>query len=358
MSENIVTCIEQSLEQNFNYLSIFLYKLHKKELENNEDLYKKIIANLTFEEKTTLKIQNNDDNKKIKVMLVCNWCTSSEICRLWKKMSQKNDNSWDSIQIISEEDNIPCDYWCIINRPISDDFQFDPKRTIVFQMEPNMNEQKERWGEKWINLDTKEFLFVGNHFKYYNNIEWHLSLTYEQLMKNIPEKKYDNILSTILSDKYFDPGHIKRIDFMKFLESKSDMNVDIYGSNKFLWKNYKGPLPDKEKDDSLLPYKYSFNVENNFIKNYFTEKLIDGILAETLTFYSGCINVRDYIDERAFVYLNLSNFEEDYKIIKQAMEEDWWSQRIEYIRAAKKKILSELQFFPRLEKIISENKEN
>jgi ribosomal protein L23 len=39
-------------------------------------------------------------------------------------------------------------------------------------------------------------------------------------------------------------------------------------------------------------------------------------------------------------------------LIKKAIEEDWWSQRISYIKEAKQKILNELQFFPRLEKII------
>jgi hypothetical protein len=95
------------------------------------------------------------------------------------------------------------------------------------------------------------------------------------------------------------------------------------------------------------------NFQENFsIKNYYTEKLIDGILSETLVFYSGCYNIKDFIDERAFVYLELSNFENDYEIVKSAIMNDLWSERIEYIRAAKKKILNELQFFPRLEKIV------
>ncbi len=139
---------------------------------------------------------------------------------------------------------------------------------------------------------------------------------------------------------------------MKFVENKGCLDVHVYGQNKFLWKNYKGSLPPHKKDDSLFPYKYSFNVENFSIKNYYTEKLIDGILAETLVFYSGCYNIKDYIDERAFVYLELSNFEHDYEIIKSAIMNDLWSERIEYIREAKKKILNDLQFFPRLQKII------
>ena len=101
------------------------------------------------------------------------------------------------------------------------------------------------------------------------------------------------------------------------------------------------------------PYKYIFNVENFQINNYYTEKLIDGILSECLVFYHGCPNIKELIDEKAFVWLELSNFEQDYKLIKKAIEEDWWSERLSYIKQAKTKILDELQFFPRLEKIIN-----
>ena len=180
-------------------------------------------------------------------------------------------------------------------------------------------------------------------------MEWHLSKTYTELSLMKTEKKY-NILSTVLSDKYNDPGHVKRIDFIKFLEKK--MHIDVYGNNRWNYKNYKGELPYHCKDDAIFPYKYIFNCENQEIKNYFTEKLIDGILGECLVFYSGCFNVKQYIDEKAFVYLDLVDFEHDYCIIEKAIKEDWYSQRLPHILEAKKKILNELQFFPRLEKII------
>ena len=40
-----------------------------------------------------------------------------------------------------------------------------------------------------------------------------------------------------------------------------------------------------------------------------------------------------------------------YQIIKKAINEDWWSARIEAIRREKKKILNELAFFPVIENI-------
>jgi len=283
----------------------------------------------------------------IRVFLMCNWCSSQQLIDNWNKMSENNNYTWKKIKIVADE---PCDYYCIINKP-PPDVKYDPAKTIVFRMEPFMEKDERQW-DNFTKPDASQFKFVGYHDKHYNNNEWHLSKTYKQLL-NEPVKKNEevaHVLSTILSDKYKDPGHIKRVDFIKFIETK--MDVHVFGSDKFLWKNYKGSLPYQAKDDSLFPYKYSFNVENHSIKNYYTEKLIDGILAETLVFYSGCFNARDYIDEKAFVYLELSNFEKDYQIIKKAIEEDWYTQRLPYIKAAKQKILTELQFFPRLEQII------
>jgi hypothetical protein len=99
-------------------------------------------------------------------------------------------------------------------------------------------------------------------------------------------------------------------------------------------------------------------MENNFEKNFITEKLWEPILCETLVFYYGCPNVSDYIDPRAFVLLDITNFEKSYQIIKQAVSEDWWSQRIDIIRQEKHKILNELAFFPTIDKIINNNNNN
>jgi hypothetical protein len=112
------------------------------------------------------------------------------------------------------------------------------------------------------------------------------------------------------------------------------------------------------KSNGLKQYKYYFMIENNFEKNYITEKLWEPILCETLVFYYGCPNVTDYVDPMAFVQLDITDFEKSYQIIKQAINEDWWSQRINIIRQEKHRILNELSFFPTIDKIIAQNIQN
>jgi hypothetical protein len=221
-------------------------------------------------------------------------------------------------------------------------------------MEPRMKENALSWGEEWVNPDSKEFFKVLKHdTRDYNNIEWHLSLTYNQFLNYeiVKNPNYDKVLSTVTSSKYIDIGDMKRIDFIKFLESKN-FPIHVYGDNKWDYKDYRGELPYHKKDDGIFPYKYIFNTENNQKHFYCTEKLIDGILGECLTFYWGCPNIRDIIDPRAYVELDLSNFEKNYEIIKKAIHEDWYTQRLPFIRNEKEKILNHLQFFPRLEKIL------
>jgi hypothetical protein len=328
-----------------------------KECINSEQYYTglflgKIMKDTSFPDLTHPLIQQINrkiyGGNTIKVQLLCNWCTSKQIADLWNKMSQGHYR-WNDILIVWEGDP---DYYVIINMPPTGAL-FNKKRTILFRMEPNMTLHPELWGE-WADPVDTDFLKVCRHETgEYNNNEWHLSLPYSNLL-SMTFYKPTNILSTVLSGKYKDPGHVKRVDFVKFLEKKN-MEIHVYGDNKWKYNNYMGPLPPHDKNGGLIAYKYTFNAENHRIKNYYTEKLIDGILAECLVFYHGCPNIKDYIDERAYIQLELSNFEKDYHTIQKAINEDAYTKHLPYILEAKKKILNELQFFPRLEKIISLN---
>ena len=364
---NINEALSECLRENKYHLGLLLCKIYQDEVINDSkfhSLYSKIIDavnSLETDCKEIIEIGDLIDKfnpvfmeqgpkieeKKYRVMLLCNWCTSKELTDIWNKMS-KGNYTWNNIELVYEE---PVDYYVVINCPPITVFP-DPKKTILFQMEPNMSKSKHLWGE-WAEPNKKLFKFCGVHEDHYNNSEWHLGKTYTQLCNDTINKNpsLDTVISGVLSDKYADPGHKLRVDFAKFLEKKG-VETHVYGGNKFEWVNYKGTLPYHNKDDAILPYKYVFNAENNAIPNYFTEKLLDGILGESLVFYWGCPNIYDFIDKRAFVKLDLLDFEKDYEIIEKAIRENWWEQRLPYIKDAKKKILNELQFFPRLERIL------
>jgi hypothetical protein len=360
--DDVFSALEFCIVNNQPHLGLLLAKIAQQDVYNSEfyNLYTKLydaVNNLVRDDSpvdtsesvapTSLFCLETLDPEYTRVKLLCNWTDSKNLCILWNKMSQ-GAYKWNNIQIVWEE---PADYYVVINCP---PFTVSPppNQTIVFRMEPNMENNSFMWGE-WSKPDPSQYLFVGYHSEHHNNCEWHLSKTYTELLNN-PIHKTET-LSAVLSDKYKDYGHIKRIDFAKFIDHKG-LSIHMFGGNKFNWKEYKGELPPYEKDNGLFPYKYTLGVENHKIPGYFTEKLIDGILSECLTFYHGCPNIKEFIDERAFVWLELSNFEEDYKKINEAIVSNLWEERLPYIRKAKHKILTEMQFFPRLESILTQVK--
>ena len=270
--------------------------------------------------------------------------------------------TWKNIQITWENENI--DYYVIINKPQGNDY-YDPNKTIVFQMEPWVNDMTKPWGVKtwgeWAIPDKNKFLAVrGRHNDCWNNAYWQLELTLNELEKLDTELiNKRNAVSSICSSKYFDEGHILRIDFLKYVEQKlsesSDFELDIYNSdNNHHFKNYRGRVdPHIDKSKGVVPYKYYFMMENNFEENFITEKMWEPILCESLVFYYGCPNISKYINPLAYVQLDINDFEKSYQTMKQAIDEDWWSQRLNIIREEKKKILNELAFFPTINKIIT-----
>jgi GR25 family glycosyltransferase involved in LPS biosynthesis len=290
--------------------------------------------------------------KNIRLKMMCNWCSGEQLCKEWSNMCESG-LKWKNIEMTHTDDNV--DFYVIVNSPPAGQY-FDPARTIVFQMEPWVEDTSKPWGVKswgtWAQPDPAKFLAVrGRRTSFHNNAFWQLELTYPQLMTMKFEKT--DVISSICSSKYFDEGHIARIDLLKYFETKDGFKVDIFNAdNKHGFKNYRGPVsPYVDKSKGMAQYKYYFMVENNYEKDFITEKIWEPILCESLVFYHGCPNVSDYIDSRAFVQIDVTDFEKTYQIIKKAIEEDWWSQRIDIIRAEKKKILEELSFFPVVQKI-------
>ena len=290
----------------------------------------------------------------LRVKLIGNWGSSSQICDEWNRMSQ-GDLRWNDIQICSDDD---ADFFVIVNYPFGDE-HYVPERTIVFQMEPWCGEDHQTWGVKtwgvWSKPDDARFLQVRSHDRFLNNVFWRMKSTYSELRLNSVEKT--GLLSTMCSEKYFDPGHIKRVDFLRYCDAQNDdvVNVEMFAyDNKLGLDCWVGPHPPGENDATLLPYRYFIGVENNVEHNFITEKLWEPLLAEALCFYWGAPNASEHVDSQAFIPIDLDDFESAFATIKDAIETDQWSKRVEIIRNEKRRLLEELQFFPTIERILRE----
>ncbi len=292
----------------------------------------------------------------ITIKPLCNWESPQQLLEDFKRFSKDGKGKWDSF-VLDPSTSSP-DYYLVLN---STNESFDPMKTIWFCMEPKM-ETHPGWAQFCGVMNKTNPLYNGSHPYQMNNLEWHLSKTYKELLAEPPiQKIYDKVLSVVVSDRCVDEGHKLRLDLIKDLDTRKDLGfeVHIYGKCKSLnFKNYKGELPRAMKDDGILPYKYHFNAENHSYDNYITEKFTDGIIGETLFFYWGCPNAEKYYNKDSFVRLSLKqeDREKDIQILKDSILKDEWSKRIDIIRKEKQKMYKIYNMYPRIESILFLNK--
>jgi hypothetical protein len=242
----------------------------------------------------------------------------------------------------------------VINAPTE---RVDPSKMMYFAMEPHMDKSPQ-FGEIYNAIKQVRPLFFGSHEHHLNNVEWHLSLSREKLLNRTFEKIEEPTLTSIISDKNYDPGHILRIALLRELDKRASegtlpFKLRIYGSCKSLgFKNYYGELPPNQKDEGLFKYKYHLNAENNSINNYITEKFTDSLLSECLTFYWGAPNISKYYHPSTFVELEMSNIEESIQKITQTIQTHQWELRIQKIREERLKPLSQYNTFNRIQHIL------
>lgn len=290
----------------------------------------------------------------IRVKVIPNWCHSSEyIPKFWPKMSPNNDLKWDNIQIVTDE---KADYYVLLNAANGREY-YDPSKTIIFQMEGGIRQNKYwNWGE-FSNPDPTKFLRVMDCASFRGVVEWWVNQPYKALLENIPKNsQFDNVLSSAMSQNYFSDGHQKRVNFLRYLEENIEKNSNL---KLHLWGgNWKCGLPKLEAhhiDIGILPYKYWFHAERCDEPGYFCgSKLISGLVSECLTFYWGCSNIEKWIDPRAFIRVDLDNPEKSMRTIIDAINNNEWEKRLPYIREMKFKVLNELQVFPTIHKIVNE----
>jgi FkbM family methyltransferase len=280
-----------------------------------------------------------------RIKMICDWKSSSDYVNDFKRGCMPITQ----FDITSSDD---ADYFVIVNKPRCGEY-YDPSRTIILQMEPWVYDDSKPWGVKtwgeWANPSPTKFMHVNAHRNYLNPANWSLGGD----LVNLPPK--DDKVVAIFSDKKTDIGHTLRIEFVR--DTPKDTRIDVYGSrNHHNIDSYVGPVPGEDRYNLYSKYKYVIAAENNFETNYATEKIWEPIISESLPFYWGCPNLEDHIDPRSFVRLPLEDPAKAAEIVRKAVEEDWWSQRIDAIRAARKKIMDEMGIFSVIHKIISKSK--
>jgi len=167
-------------------------------------------------------------------------------------------------------------------------------------------------------------------------VPWHVGMSYDELITNQSHSKDDRIIWVTSSVQVF-PGHYKRLAFYQFLTEKKWLDIDICG---------RGIRPVTDKWDVLACSRYAIAVENHFGDNYWTEKIADCWLANTLPFYYGCPNLENYFPADSFVRIDLDDFAGAARTIRQMVDSGEYERRLPAIQEARDLILNRYQFFP------------
>ena len=128
--------------------------------------------------------------------------------------------------------------------------------------------------------------------------------------------------SLIASAKRSQPGHVLRHALAEKVRREGH-DVAVIG---------RGYAAFADKADGLAPYRYSVVIENTRERNYFTEKLVDAILCQTVPIYWGCPNIGDFMDTSGMI---LCESETDIHAALDLMSPDDYRARLPNLIAAR-----------------------
>lgn len=125
------------------------------------------------------------------------------------------------------------------------------------------------------------------------------------------------LISIMISQKMFAPGHVYRHRLVREI-LRLNLPVDIYGRGCVLYKNteyandprFKGSFQEYEPYES---YKFHIAIENIESNYYFSEKIINPLLAGAIPVYLGCRNIREFFGDSVILMEN--NMEKDIQLI-------------------------------------------
>jgi len=277
-------------------------------------------------------------NQKINLKFISNYSNDKDLNNLLQKFLIKGVH--DNITISVDNP----DYYVIINHPFYQNKKqyYENDKTVYIYNEPESS--RKTW-DVWKLKET---------FLYDNKANWkHYDLDYNinDFINKPIRKELNNLnkLTCVTTDLMMLEGHRLRMNFLPYLDRylpQFDIEPVIYGRKKtglydrLNLKHYHGDC--NKRDELLFPYYYHFMAENTKEKNYLTEKILDPILTETLCFYWGCPNIKNYLHEKSFICVDLEKPNKALEIIVNSIKNNEYEKRLKYIKESKKKVIYEL----------------
>lgn len=180
------------------------------------------------------------------------------------------------------------------------------------------------------NTSNSSFFYFGSTFLE----DWH----------NINIRK-TKMASLIASSQNKLIGHKLRHEIAEHIK-RNNFNISLIG---------RGYKPFEKKEDGLKSFRYSIVIENSSEKDYFTEKVIDACLLETIPIYWGAPNIAKYFDTRGFIICRNAN--QILLAIKSMSIEDYNS-KIKWIKKNRETAAYHANYIKRAAEVIQNSLSN
>lgn len=131
------------------------------------------------------------------------------------------------------------------------------------------------------------------------------------------------------------PAHRQRILFMLALQKLFAGKIDFFG---------KGFAFIADKRQASYKYNYLICLENNFHKNFWTEKLSDAYLGRAVPLYTGCPNVEEFFPEESFIRIDYREPEAAMRTIARILSGDAeadYQARLPYLEKARARLFTD-----------------
>jgi hypothetical protein len=265
--------------------------------------------------------------------------------------SPGNSGIWGSYQFEVNNDVEECDYWIALESvPERESVVMPEGNTIIVLSEP---EYVRSYAPAYLSqydwiLTWRDDIPGTNVIHSYCLDGWWVKRTYDQLKKDSPQKT--GVISIIGSDKTALEIHRQRYAFLNRLIGHFKDKIDVYGSI-----NGAGSYCD-DKYVALAPYRYSLAIEADHFPDYWTEKIADCYLCETMPLYFGCPNIGDYFPPESFVSIDLFDYRASIRSIEAAIEGNAYEKGRQQVLESKQRVLDRYQVYPHLVRILENHR--
>ncbi len=287
---------------------------------------------------------------------------------VWLRQFPDNKPTWKNCTFLFDEDCTDYDWLVVYDDlpPLQTErfskrkevLKCNPENTLLVTSEPSTIKV---YGSKYVRqfnhvLTTQE-PWVINHknaiysqcgYRWFYGIGSNHVKNWNDIFSSISINK-NKTISTMCSDKkQKNTVHSQRYAFTQNLK-QAVPELDIFGHGVHL-------IDDKA--DAIDAYKYHVVIENISSKDHWSEKLADAFLGHSMPFYYGCTNVEDYFPSGSYISINPYDEACSIKIIKDALHNHAYEDRIDKIKEARDLVLHEYNFFAVVTNLINEHPTN